>query len=95
MPREALWHVLRKYAFALVNIVKIMFDGATTPEIEVTNGPGHGCTITPTLFSMYFNCVLQQWCEKCQPFGVQLGSLEMWREVGGREVTKALDDDSY
>ena len=71
IPREALWQVLRKYGIppTLVNIIRslhdgmkteITMDGATTPEIEVTNGLRQGCTIAPTLFNLYFNFVIER-----------------------------------
>ena len=83
IPREALWQVLRKYVIppTLVNIIRslhdgmkteITMDGATTPEIEVTNGLRQGCTIAPTLFNLYFNFVIELWRKRSQPFGVEV-----------------------
>ena len=72
VPREALWKVLVKYGIPLilVNIIRSLHDGmraeviansSTTPEIKVTNGFRQGCTITPTLFNLCFNLVIEQW----------------------------------
>ena len=92
IPREALWQVLRKYGIppTLVNIIRslhdgmkteVTMDGATTPEIEVTNGLRQGCTIAPTLFNLYFNFVIEHWRKRSQPFGV-----EVHYKCGGRLV---------
>ena len=45
---------------------EVTVDGATTPEINVTNGLRQGCSIAPTLFNLYLNYVIEEWC---QPFG--------------------------
>ena len=92
IPREALWQVLRKYGIppTLVNIIRslhdgmkteVTMDGATTPEIEVTNGLRQGCTIAPTLFNLYFNFVIELWRKRSQPF-----SVEVHYKCGGRLV---------
>lgn len=69
VPREASWLVLYKYGIPpmLVNIIKslhegkkaeVTVDGQMTPEFEVNNGLRQGCTITSTLFNLYFNMVI-------------------------------------
>ena len=83
IPRGALWQVLRKYGIppTVVNIIRslydgmkteVIMDGATTQEIEVTNGLRQGCTIAPTPFNLYFNFVIELWCKRSQPFGVEV-----------------------
>ena len=103
IPREALWQVLRKYGIppTLVNIIRslhdgmkieVTMDGATTPEIEVTNGLRQGCTIAPTpavqsVLQLCHRTLAQEepafWCG---------GSLQMWREAGGGENELAFED---
>ena len=51
---------------------EVTVDGAITPEIEVTNGLKQGCTVTPTLFNLYFNLVMGQWHTRCHSFGVEV-----------------------
>ena len=83
VPREALWHVLKKCGIPppLVNIIRslhdgmkaeVTVDGATTAEIDVNNGLRQGCTIAPTLFNLYFNYVIEQWRKRSQPFGMDV-----------------------
>ncbi len=62
--RQALWSVLQKYGIppVLVTIIRslhdgtraeVAVDGATTSEIEVSNGLRQGCTIAPPLFNLF------------------------------------------
>ena len=41
-------------------------------EIKVTNGLRRGCTMTPTLFNLYFNLVIETWCSQCEDDGVSI-----------------------
>ena len=83
VPRQALWLVLEKYGIPplLVRLihslhdgmkVEVSVDGATTPVVEVNNDLRQGCTITPSLFNLYFNLEIEEWRRRCQPFGTEV-----------------------
>ena len=77
--KQAIWQALKKYGFSINPCeqhdgmkAEVTVGGATTPEIQVTNGLMQGCTIAPTLFNLFFNLVIEQWHKRCQRFGVEI-----------------------
>ena len=83
VPCQALWMVLEKYGIPplLVRLIQSLHDGmkvdmsidvTTTPVIEVNNGLRQSCTITPSVFNLYFNLVIKEWRKRCQPFGTEV-----------------------
>ena len=83
VPRQALWSCLENYGIppVMIEVIKsfhenlkttVTVDGSSSPDFEVRNGLQQGCTIAPTLFTLYFNMVISRWRERCEPFGVEV-----------------------
>ena len=72
VPRPALWRVLEKCGVppTMLSIIQSFHDGmqaevrvgdTTTDRIEVHNGLRQGCTLTPSLFNIYFSTMVGYW----------------------------------
>ena len=83
VPRQALWSCFENYGIppVMIEVIKsfhknmkaiVTVDGSSSPDFEVNNGLRQGCTIAPTLFTLYFNMVINRWREQCEPFGVEI-----------------------
>ena len=83
ISHQALWLVLRKYGIHVPPVLiqslregmkaEVTVDGSTTPAIDVNSSLRQGCTIAPSLFSLYFNLVMEDWRKRClQLFGVEV-----------------------
>ena len=52
--------------------VEVRVDESTSPGIKATSDLLQGCTITPTLFNLYFNLVAKKWSSRYQPLGLEV-----------------------
>ena len=77
VPRTALWIALQKLGVPdnLITLIKsfhqdmkarLRVDGEILEEIEVANGLRQGCTMAPTLFSLYACVVAEQWLDRVE-----------------------------
>ena len=75
--RCALWKILRQYGIpeVMVNMLRSLHDGMeaevtissfTSPSFSVTNGLRQGRTVSPTLFALYLNRVIECWWGCCK-----------------------------
>ena len=89
-----MWVALKKLGVPdlLVDIIRarVRVDGELLEEIEVNNGLRQGCTMAPTLFSLYAGVVAEKWAEAVQDVddvGVQflykLDRQLFWRSTRG------------
>ena len=96
VPREALWCALRKYGVpdCLVDLVRSFHDGMVAsvvvggeqaPSFQVRNGLRQGCTIAPTLFTLYFELVIRCWLSHCDTAGI-----EVLYKIGGKLVGERI-----
>ncbi len=84
VPREALWTALQKYGFPpnMIHLIRSFHEGMSAElkvngeilegEIHVTNGLRQGCTMAPTLFSLFYNLVIEVWRNMCVEDGVTI-----------------------
>ena len=72
---SALWIALQKLGVPedVIKLVKsfhedmkarVRVDGELLEEIEVTNGLRQGCTLAPTLFTIYASIVAEHWLDR-------------------------------
>ena len=72
VPRAALWCALRMYGApdVVIKLVRSLHDGMSatvtvgggkSEPFSVWNGLCQGCTITLTLFILYFGLVIERW----------------------------------
>lgn len=70
--RTKLWDIMEKqgYPAHIVNVMKTMYEGSKiiintgrkkTEEIPINKGVRQGCPISPTLFNIYINDIIQKW----------------------------------
>ena len=80
VPRQALWQVLEKSSVPprMLNIIKSLHEGmqaevrvgdSRSGSFQVRNGLRQGCTLAPTLFSIYFSAVVANWHGGCSETG--------------------------
>ena len=95
IPRAALWQVLQKLDVppTLLNVIRSFQDGMVarvrvkgelTDDIFVTNLLRQGCTLAPTLFTLYFSVVVDAWRSQCPEAGVNIRYKIGHRLVGDR-----------
>ena len=84
VPINKLWTVMKenKVSNKYVNAVKKLYENnqscvkskqGLSKYFKVNKGLRQGCCISPTLFKIYLNSTLKDWCRKCLSMGVQLG----------------------
>ena len=95
IPRSALRIVLQKLGVpprmcGLVQSLhdgmeaRVRVDGSVTESILVKNGLRQGCTLAPTLFSLYFSAVMADWRSSSSVPGVQVRYRVRRKLVGDR-----------
>jgi hypothetical protein len=96
VPRKACWIVLKKYGVPdiMVKNISALHEGMTarvrlqqelSENIMVENGLRQGCTMAPTVFTLYFEAVMEDWRERC---GTDLG-VKLLFKMDGRMVKNA------
>ena len=48
---------------------EVRVEASVSDGFEVTNGLRQGCTLTPTLFNIYFSAVMASWNDECLEAG--------------------------
>ena len=102
VPRPALWRVLEKCGVppTMLSIIQSFHDGmqaevrvgdTTTDRIEVCNGLRQGCTLAPSLFSIYFSKMVGYWRARCPEAGVTVRYRHGRKLVGDRTAKSRLD----
>lgn len=85
VPRSALWRVLENYGVPpmMLSVIKsfhhdmtavVRVDKVLTDPFGVNCGLRQGCTLAPTLFSMYFAAVVDSWRQECSKAGIWWGT---------------------
>lgn len=101
VPRAALWQVLQKLGVppTMLDVIRSLHDGMIakvrvngdlTDDISVTNGLRQGCTLAPTLFTLYFSVVVNHWRAQCPEAGVSVLYKIGRRLVGDRTAKSRL-----
>ena len=49
---------------------EVRVDATTMERLKVKNGLRQGCTLAPTLFSIYFSAMVANLCDECMGAGV-------------------------
>ena len=99
VPRAALWRVLQRlgvppHMVGLIRslhegmVARVRVDGALTENISVRNGLRQGCTLAPTLFSLYFAAVVSYWHSQSSVHGVKF-QYRIGRKLVGDRTRKA------
>ena len=92
VPRAALWFVLQRRGVpdVMIELVRSLHDGMSatvtvgggrSEPFSVCNGLRQWCTVTPTLFILYFSFVIDRWLSRCQAARV-----EVQFKLGGKLV---------
>ena len=103
VPRSALWSVLERYGVppTMLSIIRSFHSGmqaevrigdATTEKIIVNNGLRQGCTLAPSLFSIYFGAVVGHWRARCPEAGVMVKYRHGRKLVGDRTAKSRLNE---
>lgn len=58
--------------------IKIKIGGKVSEEFMVLKGLRQGCCISPTLFRIYVDTILDQWKRKCGGMGFQLNNINLF-----------------
>ena len=67
---------------------RVRVSGSLTDAIHVTNGPRQGCTLAPTLFTLYFAAVVASWRSQSSAPGVII-QYRMGRKLVGDRTAKS------
>ena len=80
-----MWKVLQKYGIPpkMVQLIESLHEGmaavlikihgeALEGDIDVSNGLRQGCVLTPALFNLLFNLVIEAWRQECSEVGITI-----------------------
>lgn len=84
VPLNKLWEALEDQGIqsVYINAIKKLYENAEScvrsgnsysEEFKITKGVRQGCPLSPTLFKIYVNRVLENWSRKCSSMGVKMG----------------------
>ena len=83
VPLENLWKVLEHYNIrnSIIKAIKRLYENPVS-KIKIgkqlssgfylTKGLRQGCSLSPTLFKIYFQKALEDWQKKCAKMGLEI-----------------------
>ena len=105
VPLDRLFKTLRKrginenYIRSIYNIYKntecvVKSGQQVSKKIKITKGLKQGCSMSPTLFKIYVQEALNQWCKKCSRMGIEMGESNFYTMLfADDQIILANDED--